>query len=57
LIKLGKHRTVRAALDDARGKPVVTVMPVMTRENGGRQLRIPAQAGYDGVLFEVGSLR
>jgi 8-oxo-dGTP pyrophosphatase MutT (NUDIX family) len=56
LIKLGKHRTVRAALDDARGKPVVTVMPVMTRENGGRQLRIPAEAGYDGVLFEVGSL-
>jgi 8-oxo-dGTP pyrophosphatase MutT (NUDIX family) len=56
LIKLGKHRTVRSALDDARGKPVVTVMPVMTRENGGRQLRIPAEAGYDGVLFEVGSL-
>jgi len=56
LIKLGKHRTVKAALDDARGKPVVTVMPVMTRENGGRQLRIPAEAGYDGVLFEVGSL-
>jgi 8-oxo-dGTP pyrophosphatase MutT (NUDIX family) len=56
LIKLGKHRTIRDALDDARGKPVVTVMPVMTRDNGGRQLRIPAEAGYDGVLFEVGSL-
>jgi 8-oxo-dGTP pyrophosphatase MutT (NUDIX family) len=56
LIKLGKHRSVRSALDDARGKPIVTVMPVMTRENGGRQLRIPAEAGYDGVLFEVGSL-
>jgi 8-oxo-dGTP pyrophosphatase MutT (NUDIX family) len=56
LIKLGKHRTVRAALDDAMGKPVVTVMPVMTRENGGRQLRIPAEAGYDGELFEVGAL-
>src|SRR6195952_1289531 len=56
LIKLGKHRTVQAALDDARGKPVVTVMPIMTKENGGRQLRIPAEAGYDGVLFEVGSL-
>jgi 8-oxo-dGTP pyrophosphatase MutT (NUDIX family) len=56
LIKLGKHRTVRDALDDARGKPIVTVMPVMTRENGGRQLRIPAEAGYDGVVFEVGAL-
>jgi 8-oxo-dGTP pyrophosphatase MutT (NUDIX family) len=56
LIKLGKHRTVKSALDDARGKPVVTVMPVMTKENGGRQLRIPAEAGYDGELFEVGSL-
>jgi hypothetical protein len=28
----------------------------MTKENGGRQLRIPAEAGYDGVVFEVGSL-
>src|SRR3954468_4990718 len=56
LIKLGKHRAVRAALDAARGKPVITVMPVMTKENGGRQLRIPAEAGYDGVVFEVGSL-
>jgi 8-oxo-dGTP pyrophosphatase MutT (NUDIX family) len=54
LIKLGEHRTVKAALDEARGKPVVTVMPVMTRENGGRQLRIPAEAGYDGEVFEVG---
>jgi 8-oxo-dGTP pyrophosphatase MutT (NUDIX family) len=56
LIKLGKHRSVQAALDAACGKPVVTVMPVMTKENGGRQLRIPAEAGYDGVVFEVGSL-
>jgi 8-oxo-dGTP pyrophosphatase MutT (NUDIX family) len=56
LIKLGKHRSVQAAFDDAHGKPIVTVMPVMTKENGGRQLRIPAEAGYDGVVFEVGSL-
>jgi 8-oxo-dGTP pyrophosphatase MutT (NUDIX family) len=56
LIKLGKHRTVKDALDEARGKPVVTVMPVMTRENGGRQLRIPAEAGYDGEMFEVGAV-
>jgi hypothetical protein len=26
------------------------------RLNGGRQLRIPLEAGYDGELFEVGAL-
>jgi hypothetical protein len=31
-------------------------MPVMTKLNGGRQLRIPREAGYDGELFEVGAL-
>jgi 8-oxo-dGTP pyrophosphatase MutT (NUDIX family) len=55
LIKLGKQASVRAALDDARGKPVVAVMPVMTQLNGGRQLRIPPEAGYDGEVFEVGA--
>jgi hypothetical protein len=39
---------VNAALDDGRGKAVVT------RLNGGRQLRIPLEAGYDGEVFEVG---
>ncbi len=56
LIKLGKHRTVKAALDAASLDKIVTVMPVMTRLNGGRQLRIPADAGYDGELFEVGAV-
>jgi 8-oxo-dGTP pyrophosphatase MutT (NUDIX family) len=55
LIKLGKQGSVKAALDDSRGKSIVTVMPVMTRLNGGRQLRIPKEAGYDGELFEVGA--
>jgi 8-oxo-dGTP pyrophosphatase MutT (NUDIX family) len=55
LIKLGKQPSVKAALDDARGKPIVCVMPVMTRLNGGRQLRIPLEAGYDGEVFEVGA--
>ena len=54
LIRLGKQKSVKAVLDDSRGKKVVTVMPVMTRLNGGRQLRIPLEAGYDGELFEVG---
>jgi 8-oxo-dGTP pyrophosphatase MutT (NUDIX family) len=56
LIRLGKQPNVKAALDHARGRPIVTVMPVMTRLNGGRQLRIPLEAGYDGELFEVGSV-
>jgi 8-oxo-dGTP pyrophosphatase MutT (NUDIX family) len=56
LIKLGKQGSVKAALDDSRGKSVVTVMPVMTRNDGGRQLRIPLEAGYDGDVFEVGAL-
>src|SRR5690242_14270823 len=48
LIKLGKQGNVKAALDESRGQNIVTVMPVMTRNNGGRQLRIPLEAGYDG---------
>jgi 8-oxo-dGTP pyrophosphatase MutT (NUDIX family) len=55
LIKLGKQGNVKAALDDSEGRSIVTVMPVMTRLNGGRQLRIPKEAGYDGELFEVGA--
>jgi 8-oxo-dGTP pyrophosphatase MutT (NUDIX family) len=56
LIKLGKQESVRAALGDSRGKSIVTVVPVMTKLNGGRQLRIPADAGYDGEVFEVGAV-
>jgi len=56
LIKLGKQASVKAALDDSRGRKVVTVTPVMTRTSGGRQLRIPLEAGYDGEVFEVGAL-
>ena len=53
LIKLGKQPNVKSALDDARGTAVVTVMPVLTKSNGGRQLRIPREAGYDGEVFEM----
>jgi 8-oxo-dGTP pyrophosphatase MutT (NUDIX family) len=56
LIRLGKQNSVKSALDDMRGKPIVTVMPVMTKLNGGRQLRIPREAGYDGEVFEVGAV-
>src|SRR5205807_1456789 len=53
LIKLGKQGSVRAALDGSRGRPIVTVTPVMTKTAGGRQLRIPREAGYDGEVFDV----
>jgi 8-oxo-dGTP pyrophosphatase MutT (NUDIX family) len=56
LVRLGKQDSVETALDDSRGKPIVTVMPVMTKLNGGRQLRIPREAGYDGEVFEVGAV-
>jgi 8-oxo-dGTP pyrophosphatase MutT (NUDIX family) len=56
LIKLGKQASVQAALDDSRGKSIVTVTPVMTKTSNGRQLRIPIEAGYDGDVFEVGSV-
>jgi 8-oxo-dGTP pyrophosphatase MutT (NUDIX family) len=52
LVKLGKQPNVAAALDDARDQPVVTVMPVMSKDGDKRFLRIPADAGYDGELFE-----
>ncbi|HET7887654.1 MAG TPA: NUDIX hydrolase [Bradyrhizobium sp.] len=53
LIKLGKQPDVRAAIEHAKRSTVVTVMPELTRINGGRQLRIPLEAGYDGELFEM----
>jgi 8-oxo-dGTP pyrophosphatase MutT (NUDIX family) len=53
LIKLGKQPAVKAALDDCKGKPIMTVTPVMTKTSGGRQLRIPLEAGYDGEIFQV----
>ena len=56
LIRLGKQASLRDALEDSKGRDIVTVMPVMTRLNGGRQLRIPKESGYDGELFEVGAL-
>jgi len=55
LIKLGKQPNVKAAIEDAKRSTVVAVMPELMRLNGGRQLRIPREAGYDGELFEMRS--
>jgi 8-oxo-dGTP pyrophosphatase MutT (NUDIX family) len=56
LIRLGKQKNVKAAIEDASGRPVVTVTPIMTKLNGGLQLRIPREAGYDGEVFEVAAV-
>ncbi|WP_028136974.1 NUDIX hydrolase [Bradyrhizobium japonicum] len=56
LIRLAKQPTVQAAMEHARSLSIVTVMPVMTKTDTGRQLRIPREAGYDGEVFEVGAL-
>ncbi|WP_420133729.1 NUDIX hydrolase [Rhodopseudomonas sp.] len=52
LIRLGKQPSVREALDFSRGQHVVTVMPIMGRDGDKRTLTIPAEAGYDGEVFE-----
>src|SRR4051812_2516949 len=56
LIRLAKQGSVKDALDHAKGISIVTVMPVMTKTDTGRQLRIPREAGYDGEVFEVGAV-
>lgn len=53
LIKLDKIETAKAAMDFARTTPVVTVVPEMTKVEGKTRLRIPAEAGYDGEVFDV----
>jgi 8-oxo-dGTP pyrophosphatase MutT (NUDIX family) len=53
LIKLGRHDTTAASLDAARKEPVVTVLPQVVRGETSRQLKIPAEAGYDGSVFEM----
>ncbi|MEA2756087.1 MAG: hypothetical protein QOJ54_2376 [Aliidongia sp.] len=46
LERLALSRTVDQALADARARPIVTVLPVVTETAEGRILRIPAAAGY-----------
>ena len=52
LIKLGKQPSVDVALSEARRSTVVTVLPTISKDGDRRMLRIPAEAGYDGELFE-----
>jgi 8-oxo-dGTP pyrophosphatase MutT (NUDIX family) len=55
LIKLGKQATAAASLAAARNDGVVTVCPEVVRGEKSRQLKIPAEAGYDGSVFEMGA--
>jgi 8-oxo-dGTP pyrophosphatase MutT (NUDIX family) len=55
LIKLGRQNTTAGALDAARKDRVVTVCPEVIRGEKSRQLKIPAEAGYDGHLFDMGA--
>ena len=53
LIKLAAAPSADDALARARADRIVTVMPEVTKGEGGkRQLRIPKDAGYDGEVFE-----
>jgi 8-oxo-dGTP pyrophosphatase MutT (NUDIX family) len=54
LEKLARHQTVAEAMDAARSSRIVTVLPQVTRIDGGRRhLRIPMEAGYGGDEFIV----
>jgi 8-oxo-dGTP pyrophosphatase MutT (NUDIX family) len=53
LIKLGKQSSAAAAITAARADKVVTVLPEILSEGGRRKLKIPAEAGYDGEVFDM----
>ena len=51
LERLMRYRTVAEALDAARRETVVTVLPTFYRNDKGRFIRIPLEAGYGGDIF------
>lgn len=53
--KVGRSRTVAEAIATAKREPVVTVLPVSEKAEGGRIMRIPEAAGYGAAeLFVEG---
>jgi 8-oxo-dGTP pyrophosphatase MutT (NUDIX family) len=57
LIKLARYASIADTIAHARKEPVVTVLPEVVRYETGRQLRIPANAGYDGAVFDMSEVR
>jgi 8-oxo-dGTP pyrophosphatase MutT (NUDIX family) len=53
LIKLGKQPSAARAIAAARSDKIVTVLPQILNEDGRRKLKIPAEAGYDGEVFDM----
>ena len=53
LIKLGKQASAAQAIASARNDRIVTVLPQILNEGGRRKLKIPAEAGYDGDVFDM----
>jgi 8-oxo-dGTP pyrophosphatase MutT (NUDIX family) len=51
--KLGRRRTVAAALEAARAEPIVEVLPELIEGAVGLRLRIPAEASYGITEFEL----
>lgn len=54
LWKLARHRTAQEAFAATRADTIVTVTPVLKKEEDGVYLHIPAEAGYGGSRFRVG---
>lgn len=54
LLKLGRQNSTAAALEAARRDRIVTVAPEVFMDQQVRKLRIPAEAGYGGPIFEPG---
>lgn len=52
LEKLGRARTVVEALETARARRIVTVLPAIEDTPEGPRARLPVEAGYGGPLFD-----
>ncbi len=50
---LAESRDVAEALESARRRKIVTVLPEATKTERGHTLRIPLAAGYGGEVFEI----
>ena len=53
LWKLARFEDAASAIAAARAAPVVTVEPQPVEVDGGPGLKIPAEAGYDGEVFDM----